>query len=79
MREADLEGHFTQGDVNPDTSSDDATEPEAEEPDDASQQEGKDLQLERAVEVLKSWTYFDHLRKDQPTPSMQAKAAETAP
>jgi len=38
-----------------------------------------DVQLARALEVLKSWTYFDNLRKHQPSPSLQAKAPETAP
>jgi carboxyl-terminal processing protease len=78
MREADLEGHFTQGDANPDVLSDQATEAEPEESE-SSDEEATDLQLDRAVEVLKSWTYFDNLRKNQPSPSLQAKAPETAP
>ncbi len=87
MREADLEGHFTQGEADPnaaaetkdakakadDAQADDAEDPET--PDTAA----RDQQLERAVEVLKSWSYFDQLRQSRPAPSLQAKAPETAP
>jgi len=79
MREADLEGHFTQSDANPDARSEPSDEVEVEDPDDPSKQEVEDLQLERAVEVLKSQNYFENLRKEPPTPSLQAKAPETAP
>ncbi len=74
MREADLEGHFTQGDADPDAA--------AEAEDEASEtldDEAADHQLDRAVEVLKSWTYFDRLRQNRPTPSLQAKLPETTP
>jgi len=54
VRERDLQGHFTQEEANPDPRL--ALKP-PEEP--------KDLQLVRAVEVLKSWTYFDHLHQEQ--------------
>jgi hypothetical protein len=82
MREADLEGHFTQGDADPKAPADEVTDAadEAEdEESEASDDEATDHQLDRAVEVLKSWTYFDNLRNNQPTPSLQAKALETTP
>jgi carboxyl-terminal processing protease len=62
IRERDLEGHFTQEDAAG------QEEPEVEPKDDApaatlsAEGEG-DVQLDRAVEVLKSWTYFDRLRR----------------
>ena len=74
MREVDLEGHFTQGDADPDAAAE--AEDEASE---TSDDEAADHQLDRAVEVLKSWTYFDRLRQKRPTPSLQAKLPETAP
>ncbi|HXV35719.1 MAG TPA: S41 family peptidase [Myxococcota bacterium] len=82
MREADLEGHFTQGDVDPaaaERESDDAKPAEDASGEAAAEQESVDLQLERALEVLKSWSYFDRLRENRPQPSLQAKAAEPAP
>jgi len=83
MREADLEGHFTQGDADPEAPSeapsdvpiDAATEVGEEEPE-ASEDEAADHQLDRALEVLKSWTYFERLRENRSTPSLQAKAPE---
>ena len=74
MREVDLEGHFTQGDADPEAAAE--AEDEASE---TSDDEAADHQLDRAVEVLKSWTYFDRLRQKRPTPSLQAKLPETAP
>jgi hypothetical protein len=74
MREADLEGHFTQGDADPEVAAE--AEDEASE---TSDDEAADHQLDRAVEVLKSWTYFDRLRQNRPTPSLQAKLPETTP
>jgi carboxyl-terminal processing protease len=90
MREADLEGHFTQGDADPDSvvqskdqkAKDEKAEDEevADEALETSEDDASDYQLDRAIEVLKSWTYFEHLRnKDEPTPSLQAKAPETTP
>jgi carboxyl-terminal processing protease len=78
MRESDLEGHFTQGDADPEALTDEAIEAEGEESE-ASDDEATDHQLDRAVEVLKSWTYFEQLRENRPTPSLQAKAPETTP
>jgi len=81
MREADLEGHFTQGDADPEAVTDEGPdaidEPEDEEFE-VSDDEASDHQLDRAVEVLKSWTYFENLRENRPAPSLQAKAPETA-
>ncbi len=74
VRERDLERHFTQEDATP-------AEPGAG--------EGKgggsaatgypdDVQLGRAVEVLKSWTYFERLRRGPEGESVQAKAPGAA-
>jgi carboxyl-terminal processing protease len=74
LRERDLEGHFTHEEVEP-------GEPEAGEATVASDRsvEG-DLQLARALEVLKSWTYFERLKKaGPPAASLQARAPETEP
>ncbi len=78
MREADLEGHFTHGDADRDASGEGAAEAEAEGSDEA-EEEARDHQLDRAIEVLKSWSYFDQLRRNRPVPSLQAKAPETTP
>ncbi len=82
MREADLEGHFTQGDADPKALTDDVTDAATEAEDEESElpdEETADHQLERAVEVLKSWTYFDRLRQNRPTPSLQATLPDTTP
>jgi len=86
MREADLEGHFTQGEADPnaiaDEAADEAADADAEaegEGSKLSDEESTDHQLDRAIEVLKSWTYFDQLRENRPTPSLQAKAPEAIP
>jgi carboxyl-terminal processing protease len=81
MREIDLEGHFTQGDADPDPKAPadevtDSPNPEESEKSEASDDEPSDHQLDRAIEVLKSWTYFENLREKRPTPSLQAKAPE---
>ena len=76
MRERDLQGHFTQEEASGLESggvpsrvlehemlddSEGSTEPDASPRDET---EAKaDVQLSRAVEVLKSWTYFEDLRK----------------
>jgi carboxyl-terminal processing protease len=79
MREIDLEGHFTQDDADPEAPSDvpiDAATEVGEEEPEASEDEAADHQLDRALEVLKSWTYFERLRENRSTPSLQAKAPE---
>ncbi len=70
LREKDLEGHFTQKDATPEKTEEKETEPSEEET--PGEDEGGDLQLTRALEVLKSWTYFDRLR------TAQAKGLEAA-
>jgi carboxyl-terminal processing protease len=68
IREADLEGHFTQEDAGtpqeppPQLQSGGAQDP--------------DLQLARALEVLKSWTYFERLRERREGGSLQARSIE---
>ena len=52
IREKDLKGHFTQEEADPDAEGSSTAEPD-------------DVPLARAVEVLKSWTYFDALRAAQ--------------
>ena len=66
LREADLEGHFTHEEADPDAGAlhGGTTEP-------------TDVQLARALEVLKSWTYFERLRESSPSgSSLQARADE---
>jgi carboxyl-terminal processing protease len=77
LRERDLEGHFTHGEAQP------GVEEPAAEPDDEqvateleAPPEGEDVQLARAVEVLKSWTYFERLRESGAPGSMQARVGE---
>jgi carboxyl-terminal processing protease len=65
IREQDLEGHFTQKDAAGKKAA--AVAQKAAEPQDA--------QLERAREVLKSWTYFDRFRTPAAAPSQTAEAA----
>jgi carboxyl-terminal processing protease len=75
LREKDLERHFTQRDAKPgakppaDVGTDDA---DAAAPD-ASAAPG-DAQLARALDVLKSWTYFERLRGTGANPTAQAAA-----
>ena len=84
MREIDLEGHFTHDDANPKApadktpfkATDEDTDAEDEESE-ASDDEASDHQLDRAIEVLKSWTYFDRLRENRSTPSLRAEAPKT--
>jgi len=62
VRERDLKGHFTQEDARgPEDEKADPNDPSALELDAVP----GDSPLSRAVEVLKSWTYFDKLRKAQ--------------
>lgn len=80
LRERDLEGHFTHDDAEPDTpaSGEEPAEEEETPTELEAAAEGEDVQLARAVEVLKSWTYFERLRGPDGQPSMQARAAEPA-
>ena len=70
LRESDLEGHFTHEEADPAAVD---TLAEAEDSTD------DDVQLARALEVLKSWTYFERLRgPDAEGGSLQARASEPA-
>ncbi len=60
MRERDLEGHFTQEEADPDEAGS-----SGEEAGEEKQGEFIDAQLDRALEVLKSWRYFEQLRQPQ--------------
>jgi carboxyl-terminal processing protease len=65
VRERDLEGHFTQEDADPSQVLEEAPAPEDEPTaaEEGGEAERPDLQLARAVEVLKSWSYFERLRE----------------
>ncbi len=69
LREADLEGHFTHGDAEPEVAGSELATGEFE--------SEEDVQLARAVEVLKSWTYFERLREEPSATSLQARASDT--
>ena len=71
LRERDLEGHFTHEEVGPE-------EPqEGEAPVASDRSIDGDVQLARALEVLKSWTYFERLKQSAPpAASMQARAPD---
>jgi carboxyl-terminal processing protease len=72
IRERDLEGHFEQGGKPPPAAPPVAGEPGTP----PAVGEGEDLQLARAVEVLKSWTYFERLRDAPPPPEHAAQTPE---
>lgn len=57
VRERDLEGHFTQEEADPES---EGSAGSGESDDSADR---PDRQLDRGLEVLKTWRYFDHLRK----------------
>ena len=65
IREADLDGHLTHEEADPESAESDE-EGEDEAP--------TDLQLDRALEVLKSWTYFQRLGAQGPAESVQVDA-----
>jgi carboxyl-terminal processing protease len=78
IRERDLEGHFEQGGKHPPRPAPpiaSESQPPAQTPGDPE----TDLQLARAVEVLKSWTYFERLRDAPPPPKHAAQASEAEP
>lgn len=74
LREKDLDGHFTQKDAtgllagNPQEGS--ASDSESKPDGGLEAEEAQDVQLARAVEVLKGWRYFDDLRRlrEEPNP-----------
>jgi carboxyl-terminal processing protease len=75
VRESDLEGHFKQSDADP---KEQVAEPEPPAKPDEEAEKAADPQLTRALEVLKSWTYFDRLRDAHPATSLQAKAPDAS-
>jgi carboxyl-terminal processing protease len=80
VRERDLEGHFTQKEAaHGKREGDDATEATEEEQEPVAAADGSDVQLSRAVEVLKSWTYFERLQKGRAGGTEQARAGVAEP
>lgn len=71
VRERDLEGHFTQEEADP--TDEDSSDAEASD----EVTELYDQQLERGLEVLKSWRYFERLRGSS-KPVVEAKAEAKA-
>jgi carboxyl-terminal processing protease len=67
VREQDLEGHFTQKEAGGETAREGAPG------------SPQDPQLERAREVLKSWTYFDRFRAGAAPPQTAEAPAPAAP
>ncbi len=90
VREKDLTGHFTQEDASgvpvsgasaPETSHPERVpeDVDAEQADaDAATVASRDVQLDRAVEVLESWTYFDELRRLREESKPATDAAQVA-
>ena len=80
IRERDLEGHFEHGKDSSEEAPPEVLEgpPEAEEGEPTAAAKGEDVQLARAVEVLKSWTYFERLRDAPPAPAQAAHDAQAA-
>jgi carboxyl-terminal processing protease len=83
IRERDLEGHFEQrsGEPEEELAAPGAGAPgagEGAEGAPAPPAESEDLQLARAVEVLKSWTYFERLRDAPPAPAQAARDTQAA-
>jgi carboxyl-terminal processing protease len=84
MREADLDGHFTHEDADPDAApredSDELEPGEAGlEPEASADDAATDVQLARALEVLKSWTYFERLKKNPSPATVHALSTEEQP
>jgi len=66
IRERDLQGHFTQEEADPEGVAGEAEEPEPEQ--DAEPSRLDDPYVRRALEVLKSWNYFEGLRPSGGSP-----------
>jgi carboxyl-terminal processing protease len=79
IRERDLEGHFGPGGapLEPEPAPI-ASEAGGQGAEPRAAGEVEDLQLARAVEVLKSWTYFERLRDAPPAPAQAAAGAQAA-
>jgi carboxyl-terminal processing protease len=73
VREKDLQGHFTQEEADPGEGSPEEPSEEGAAPEDADESaqdsdddlEDRDVMLSRALEVLKSWTYFERLSEQR--------------
>jgi len=78
VREKDLQGHFTQEDAKPGDEGNEKSDEEDADADDAAPEgadesaeesdddlEDRDIMLSRALEVLKSWTYFERLSEQR--------------
>jgi carboxyl-terminal processing protease len=92
MRERDLDGHFSHGDAEP-GAADAAPDPtpmrdagDGEQDEAASQTPvppSEDVQLARAIEVLKGWASFEHMKKARlpaaPVASVPAATSEPKP
>jgi carboxyl-terminal processing protease len=70
LREADLEGHFTHEEAEPSKDSANAGEDTVVD---------SDVQLARALEVLKSWTYFERLRNEEAPATVHARTEQEEP
>ena len=71
VRESDLQGHITHEAADPEAT-------DADDEEDAEEIELPDLQLDRALEVLKSWTYFQRLGEERLGGSVQVDATRAA-
>ena len=88
LREADLRGHLTHGEASPGPEGEAAPVPSVPAEEEASEEkqaeseeaEEEDVLLSRAVEVLKSWSYFDQLseQRNQKAASLAAPSDEAA-
>jgi len=77
VRERDLEGHFRHDETDdPEAVAPEPVDPDAEPSAAAPGDKPEDVQLARALEVLKSWTYFERLRPAEAELSTQARAIE---
>ena len=75
LREGDLQGHFTHDEAEPGSAT--PAPSGAAAPEEAPEGEATaatDVQLARALEVLKSWTYFQHLQGEPGAAPLQARA-----
>ncbi len=74
VRERDLQGHFTHEQADPESAEPEDAAPGSGESEGQSEEE-TDVQLNRGIEVLKSWTYFHDLRPPTPIRASAAPAA----
>ena len=80
LRERDLQGHFTHDEAEGDDGEEASAKPEsAENAATPPARRAEDRHVRRALEVLKSWNYFEHLRSDEPTPIVSAGPPDFVP